>query len=197
MIRCNLNHRLLSAVSLLITAAFFNACVPYRKSNFHGPATITDSGFSSEYRYHFGFFPSLSLRKAGTETYQFRGMPKEPMTISLSVEPFAFNDYSKIASLKTMLSVDLRDDRGAVLCSGEGRLSEASRGGPERHAGGYSNNDHWILAAGGHDAEFWRPSCRGVKFDRSHSYVLSVAVSQVDPSTPEISITPSIDSGGN
>lgn len=169
-------NRLIRFTPVLLLALV--GCIPYRKGRFHGPATVTDSGFFSYYRYHFRFFPPMPLREPGVRTYEFRGMPKELMTISFAVEPFKYSDYNKVQSLTTILSVELHDDYGTLICSGAGSLST------------------WVLAAGGNEAEFWRPACTDVKFRRGHSYVLNVKIGQPDPRTPEISIRPWIDGGG-
>jgi hypothetical protein len=172
-------------------------CLPYRKGSFKGPATVTDSGFFSYYRYHFRFSPPLSLHGPGTQTYNFRGMPKDEMTVWFAVTPFRYTEYEKLRSLTTVLTVELHDDRGALICSGSGAMAESLRGVPGTDEHGKWKDDHWVLASGGGEAEFWRPGCTNVKFKRGRSYTLKVKVDQIDPRTPEISITPWIDGGGN
>ncbi len=188
----NLPTRFTAALVLMLVG-----CVPYRKGSFNGPATVTDSSFFSYYRYHFRFSPSLSLREKSEQSYRFHGMPKDPMMVWFAVAPFKFGDYEKVQSLTTVLSVELRDDRGTLVCSGTSPLSDSLRGVPEADGQGKWNDDHWVLAAGANDAEFWRPGCGGVKFKRGRSYTLNVKLDRIDPRTPEMSITPWIDGGGN
>jgi hypothetical protein len=182
-----------SAVLLLTLVG----CVPYRKGSFKGPGTVSDSGFFSYYRYHFRFSPPLPLHEPGTQTYNFRGMPKDDMIVWFAITPFRYTEYKKLRSLTTVLSVEVRDDRGTLICGGAGALSESLCGMPEAEGHGKWKEDFWVLASGASDAEFWRPGCTNVKFKRGRSYTLNVKVDQIDPRTPEISITPWIDGGGN
>ena len=179
---------------LVLVSTFLFAeigCIPYRKGSFRGPATVSDSGIFSYYRYHFRFLPAVPLDKAGKRTYTFRGLPKDPMDVLFGIEPFDFHDLELMKSLHTMLEVQLRDDRGILLCSASGSLSESLRGMANK------NDDHWVLAYGGGTAEFWRPSCTDLEFRRGRAFSLVVAVENVDPRTPTgLSIQPSILGGG-
>jgi hypothetical protein len=103
-----------SAVLLLTLVG----CVPYRKGSFKGPGTVSDSGFFSYYRYHFRFSPPLPLHEPGTQTYNFRGMPKDDMIVWFAITPFRYTEYKKLRSLTTVLSVEVRDDRGTLICGG-------------------------------------------------------------------------------
>src|SRR5579863_10552496 len=83
---------------LLLCSAFLFAsagCIPYRKGNFRGPATVSDTGVFSYYRYHFRFSPPMALEKAGKQTYSFRALPKDPMTVWFGMDPFDFHEYKR------------------------------------------------------------------------------------------------------
>ena len=60
--------KLLLLTSLLALQIVAIACVPYSKKSFEGPATVTDTGMFSYYRYHFLFHPKLPLRQKGAKT---------------------------------------------------------------------------------------------------------------------------------
>ena len=175
------------ASTFLITST---GCVPFRKGSFRGPATVTDTGVFSYYRYHFFFSPALPLDEAGTEAYTFRGLPKDEMNVQFEITPANRDDYQQFESLDSVLSVALRDDRGHLLCSGSGKLSESRLGVAQ------PGDDHWVLASGA-NAEFWRLSCSGVKFARNRTFTLTMTLADIDPRTPAGAlIRPRIEGGG-
>lgn len=137
------------------------------------------------------------MRQPGERSYTFHGMPKDEMTVLFAVTPFKYrDDYEKLASLTTVFTVELHDDKGELICSGSGAMAESLRGVPGTDTHGKWKDDHWVLAASSDDAEFWRGGCTDVKFGRERSYTLKMKLDQVDPRTPNTSIAPWIEGGG-
>ena len=152
---------------------------------------MSDTGVFSYYRHHFRFSPNLPLDKAGKQTYTFQGLPKDAMTVLFEVEPFDFHELERVKSLNTILTVELLDNRGNLVCSGSGSLSESLRGMADK------NHDHWVLANGGGSTEFWRYACTSIKFQRDRTFTLILRLDNIDPRTPPgLSITPWIHGGG-
>jgi hypothetical protein len=172
--------RFLVAAALLVVVG----CVPYRKESFKGPAAISKSG-SLFPLYAFNFSPALSLHEDGERTYSFRGLPSQRMSLLFFVEPFDIHEVDRLKSLMTILNVDLRDDSGAVLCAGSGRLLESASGVSEK-----GPNDHWTLGSSAVDGYFWRAACNDMRLRHRHSYRLTVKISDADPRTPQVSIRP-------
>ena len=117
-------------------------CLSYRKGSFKGAATVTDSGLFSYYRYHFLFHPRLVLRQKNDQTYQFRGVPTDEMTVSFAVVPFRADEADLLKSLSTTLTAELRDDRGNLVCSASGPLSESVRGASVKDERGRWTDSH-------------------------------------------------------
>jgi hypothetical protein len=101
--------------------------LPYSKRSFNGPASVADTGVFSYYRYHFLFHFKLPLRQKGDQTYQFRGVPTDEMTVSFAVVPFNSSQVDLLKSLTTVLSIEMRDENGNLICSASGPLSESLR----------------------------------------------------------------------
>lgn len=128
-VTCLLKRRFLPLfTSLLALQVVAVGCLPYAKRSFTGPATVTDTGMFSYYRYHFLFSPKLPLRQKRDQTYQFRGMPIDEMTLSFAVVPFEASQVDLLKSLTTVLSAEMRDENGRLVCLASGRLSESLRG---------------------------------------------------------------------
>lgn len=173
------------------------ACLPYTKSSFKGPATVTNTGMFSYPRYHFLFSPKLPLRLKGDQTYQFRGVPTDEMTLSFAVVPFDVSQVDLLKSLTTMLSVEIRDESGNLVCSASGRLSESLHGTSVQDAHGRWTDSHWILEYSATDGNFWSAACTDIKMDHRRSYLLTVKLDQIDPRTPDRMLMPKIEGGGN
>lgn len=133
-------------MSLLAVQIGAVGCLPYRKGSFEGPATLTDTGVFSHYRYHFLFYPRLALRQKSDQTYRFRGVPTDEMTLSFAVVPFNLSGVDAVESLTTVLSAELRDEKGNLMCSASGPLSEARRGTSVKNKDGKWTDSHWVLA---------------------------------------------------
>lgn len=188
-VRCK--HFLLSLVLALSLAAA--GCLSYRKRSFQGPATVTDTGVFSYYRYHFLFSPKLDARQNGDRTYRFHGLPSARVTIFLAVVPFNPADRKLLKSLTTVVTTDLKDDKGSLVCSASGPLSESIHGTSLRNEHGTWTDTHWVLG----DGAFWSPSCTDIKVKHSRSYVLTVKLDRTDPQTPTVTLEPRIEGGGN
>jgi hypothetical protein len=173
------------------------ACLPYAKRSFKGPATVTDTGVFSYYRYHFLFYPKLLLRQEGDQTYQFRGVPTDEMTLSFAVIPFDSSQVDLLKSLTTVLSAEMRDERGNLICSASGPLSESLRGTSVKDEHGRWTDSHWVLGHSATDGNFWNAACTDIKMDHRRSYVLTVKLDQIDPRTPDQVLVPKIEGGGN
>jgi len=173
------------------------ACLPYAKRSFTGPATVTDTGMFSYYRYHFLFSPKLPLRQKADQTYQFRGVPTDEMTLSFAVVPFDVSQVDLLKSLTTVLSVEMRDESGNLICSATGRLSESLHGTSVKDQHGRWTDNHWVLGYSAMDGNFWNAACTDIKMDHRRSYVLTVKLDQIDPRTPDQMLVPKIEGGGN
>jgi hypothetical protein len=171
--------------------------MPYAKSSFKGPATVTDTGMFSYYRYHFLFSPKLPLRQKSYQKYQFRGVPTDEMTLSFAVVPFDVSQVDLLKSLTTVLSVEMRDEGGNLICSATGRLSESLHGTSVKDAHGRWTDSHWILEYSATNSNFWNAACTDIKMDHRRSYLLTVKLDQIDPRTPDQMLVPKIEGGGN
>lgn len=191
-------RNLLLLAYLLALQIIAVACLPYSKRSFKGSATVTDTGVSSYYRYHFLFYPKLELRQKGDQTYQFRGVPTDEMTLSFAVVPFdsSRSGVALLESLTTVLSAEMRDEKGKLICSASGPLSESLRGTSVKDEHGKWTDSHWILARGARDGNFWSAACTDIKMERRRSYVLKVKLDQIDPRTPDQMLLPRIEGGG-
>jgi hypothetical protein len=193
-VACLPKRRDLLLISLLAFQIVAVACLPYSRRSFKGPATVTDTGVFSYYRYHFLFDPKLPLRQKGDETYRFRGVPTDEMTVSFAVVPFDSSQVDLLKSLTTVLSAEMRDGNGNLICSLSGTLSESLRGTSVKDEHGNWTDSHWVLAGDGY---FWGAACAGVKMNHRHSYVLRVKLDQIDPRAPDLMLAPKIEGGGN
>jgi hypothetical protein len=169
------------------------ACLPYRKASFKGPATVADSGLFSYYRYHFLFYPKLALRQKSDQIYQFRGVPNDAMTVSFVVVPFKVQEMDLLQSLTTVLTAELRDDEGRLVCLASGPLSESLRGTAVQDEHGRWTERHWVL---GSDGDFWNPACTEINMKHRQSYTLTVKLDRIDPRTPDKMLEPIIECGG-
>jgi hypothetical protein len=198
-VTCVPKHRdLLLITSLLALQIVAVACLPYAKRTFKGPATVVDTGVFSYYRYHFLFYPKLPLRQKGDQTYQFHGVPTDEMTLSFAVVPFDPSQLDLLKSLTTVLSAEVRDEKGNLICSASGPLAGSLRGTSVKDEHGRSTDSHWILGHGPTDGNFWNAACTDIKMDHRRSYVLTVKLDQIDPRTPDQEmLVPKIEGGGN
>jgi hypothetical protein len=190
-------RNLLLLTSLLVLQIVAVACLPYCKGSFKGPATVTDSGLFSYYRYHILFYPKLALRQKSDQTYQFRGVPTDEMTVSFGVIPFKADEADLLTSLNTMLTAELRDDQGSLVCLASGPLSESLRGTSIKDEHGKWTDSHWVLQHSATDANFWNAACTDIKMEHRRSYVLKVKLDQIDPRTPDKMLEMRIEGGGN
>jgi hypothetical protein len=188
---------LLLLTSLLALQMVGVACLPYAKRSFKGPATVTDTGMFSYPRYHFLFSPKLPLRLKGDQTYQYRGVPTDEMTLSFAVVPFDVSQVHLLTSLTTVLSVEMRDEGGNLICLASGRLSESLHGTSVKDTHGRWTDNHWILEYSATNGNFWNAACTDIKMDHRRSYVLTVKLDQIDPRTPDQVLIPKIEGGGN
>jgi hypothetical protein len=190
------NRSLLVLAALVALQIVATACIPYRKSSFKGSATVIDTGVFSYYRYHFHLQPKLALRQKSDQTYRFRGVPTDEMAVSFTVLPFNAAEVLLLESLTTVLAAELHDDKGNLVCSASGRLSESLRGTSVQDEHGKWTDSHWVLAYGGGDSHFWSAACTDIKMKHRASYVLTVKLDQIDSRTPDKMLEPIIEGGG-
>jgi hypothetical protein len=188
---------LLLLTSLFALQIVAVGCLPYSRKSFKGPATITDTGLFSYYRDHFLFHPKLPLRQKGDETYRFRGLPTDEMTLSFAVVPFDSSQADLLKSLTTVLSAEMRDENVNLIWSASGPLSESLRGTSVKDEHGKWSDSHWVLRHGATDGNFWNAAYTDIKMDHHRSYVLTVKLDQIDPRAPDQMLEPKIEGGGN
>jgi hypothetical protein len=172
-------------------------CLPYSKRRFKGPAALADTGVFSYYRYHLLLHPKLPLRQKSDQRYEFRGVPTDEMTLSFAVVPFDSAQVDLLKSLTTVLSAEMRDENGNLICSASGALSESLRGTSVKDEHGRWTDSHWVLGLSATDGNFWNAACTDIKMDHHRSYVLTVKLDQIDPRTPDQMLVPKLEGGGN
>jgi hypothetical protein len=189
-------RNLVLLTSLLALQIVAVACLRYSKKSFKGPAAVTDTGAFSYYRYHFLFYPKLPLRQKGDQTYQFRGVPTDEMAVSFAIVPFDSSQVDLLESLTTVLSAEMRDENGNLICSASGPLSESLRGTSVKDKHGKWTDSHWILGHNGTYGSFWSAACTDIRMEHRRSYVLKVKLDQIDPRAPDQMLLPRIEGGG-
>jgi hypothetical protein len=159
----------------------------YHPSQFKGGIAVCDSGFFSYPRYHaqLGHVP---LWKAGEYRFSVRGLPPGPLDLALWASDGAEAEHAELPSLSTTVSVWIADSFGAEVCSASGRLSEAKLSG--RLAG-------WASGSSSSHASFWSPRCQNLPISRFKPYTVKVAVSDVDLHSPQKTLIPVLEGGGN
>jgi hypothetical protein len=173
------------AVLLVVLAAGLWAASYHPRMEFKGGAGIRDSGFFSYPRFH-AQLGHLPLWKTGEYQFTVRGLPPGPLDLKLQVSEGAYAQSTELASLSTVVSVSIADSSGKEVCSASGRLSEANL----RGAGG------WVLESSSLHASFWHPRCQSLPISRFKTYTAKVAVSDVDPHSPQKELTPVLEGGG-
>ena len=155
----------------------------YDPGEFRGAAPMRDTGLFSYYRYH-APLGEVPLGVAGLYILKFSGLPSERMGLQLFIPGGTTSDRDLLESLTTKISVEIADARGTVVCSATGIPSAKDR--PAK----------WVLMSSDSDAAFWHEQCLNVEFARHTHYTLRVAISDVDPRSPQVSLKPILEGGG-
>jgi len=153
----------------------------YHAWEFKGGLSISDSGFFSNPRYY-AQIGRLPMWKAGEYQFSVRGLPPGPLELALPVLEATDADRAELSSLSTIVSVTITDSSGNQTCTAKGRLS-------------VSTDDPWILAP--HSTYFWHPRCTHIQTSRFRTYIVKVAVSDVDARSPSWTLMPVLRGGGN
>ena len=166
-------------VAIASAAIWFTS---YDPSEFHGSGPIRDTGLFTYYRYR-APLGDIPLAIAGSYTLRFSGVPSEHMLLQLYVAGGSDSNRELLQGLSTRLSVQIVDAHGIVLCSATG-------------VPGGINTDRWTLMSGGYFAAFWHNDCSDIPFKRRTEYVLTVVISDVDPRSPRLLLTATLEGGG-
>src|SRR5260370_33598720 len=145
----------------------------YSAFEFKGGVGIRDSGFFSYPRYH-AQLGDLPLWKDGEYQFTVRGLPPDPLDLSLEVVDATDADRTELTSLSSSVGVSIVDDSGKQVCTVSGRLSDANTRGL------YS----WVLESSNSHASFWHNRCQQMSISRSKTYTVKVTVSQAEAHSP-------------
>jgi hypothetical protein len=179
--------RVLMVAPVLIAAlAVVIWAFSYHAFEFKGGVDIRDSGFFSYPRYH-AQLGDLPLWKDGEYQFTVRGLPPDPLDLSLEVVDATDADRTELTSLSSSVGVSIVDDSGKQVCTGSGRLSDANTRGL------YS----WVLESSNSHASFWHNRCQQLPMSRSKTYTVKVTVSQADAHSPHKMLMAVLKGGGN
>jgi hypothetical protein len=167
----------------LLTAATVWWMTSYDPSEFRGAAPMRDTGVFSNSRYH-ATLGNVPLASAGSYTLRFSGLPAASMVLQLYVAGGSDANRDLLQKLTTELRAEVVDSRGKVICSAIGTPSEAE---PSRH---------WVLMSSLSQAAYWHDGCRNVAFARNTDYMLRLDIRNVDPRSPQVMLTATLEGGG-
>jgi hypothetical protein len=171
------------SVVVLAAAVLIGWFFSYHPTSFRGAGRMRDGGFLSYPRYHapLGEFP---LASEGAYTFKFSGLPAEDMTLLFYVPGYNISTHEVIEELSTKLSAVVTDASGKVICSASGSPN------------GTRDDDRWVVMSSRNEAALWHHACLERPFARRRDYALRVAVSNVDPKTPHVTLTVMLEGGG-
>jgi hypothetical protein len=151
----------------------------YSTRQFKGGLGIRDSGFFSYPRYYarIGQFP---LWKPGEYQFTVRGLPSDPLDLSLHVLDVTDEDRAQMAALLTSVEVSVTDSFGNPVCACGGRL-----------------NGGWVFLSGPERTLFRHYRCRDLPISRSVTYVVKVALAKIDARSPHRTVELIMTGGGN
>src|SRR5437899_10217188 len=124
---------ILACVGVLVLAGW---ALSYHTSEFKGGIGMRDSGFFSYPRYH-AELGEVPLWKNGEYQFNFRGLPPDPLDLSLRIRNATYSDMTELTSLSTSMGVSITDTSGRVLCTANGRLADSKLRGL----------NSWVLAS--------------------------------------------------
>jgi hypothetical protein len=174
-------------VGLAIAAAglVFLWLTRYNTSDFNGGQGIVDSGTFSYPRYH-AQIGTVPLSRAGENRFTVKGLPPGRLALKLEIMGKSIPSRDQLSSLSTNVQVVVIDGSEHELCNASGRLSNAST----RGEGG------WALAGAVPPMYFWNSQCLDIPIKRTSPYTVSISVSEIDPTFPDISAVVKLDGGG-
>lgn len=175
------------AVSVLpiVAAVLLTSCDPTGGLFYHGDGTFSDRGEFNRPRFLIRF-SKIPMFQTGAYQYHFRGLPHEQMTLVLYVEGKSSRQEEELRSLHTAIEAALIDGHGNDLCK--------STRQPELN----SHDSVWVLSGGVGEGQpiFWHWQCHNFQAYRLQLYELTIRVTQVDPRSEKVFITPSLEGGG-
>lgn len=177
---------LMTAPILIVALAVMIWAFSYHAFEFKGGVGIRDSGFFSHPRYH-AQLGDLPLWKDGEYQFTVRGLPPDPLDLSLEVVGATDADRTELTSLSNSVGVFIVDDSGKEVCTGRGQLSDANTRGL----------DSWVLESSNSHASFWHNRCQQLPIRRSKTYTMKVTVSQADAHSPHKMLMAVLKGGGN
>jgi len=175
---------IISVVLAALVLAF--RALGYHSAEFTGGKGIQDSGFFSYPRYH-AQLGDLPLWKNGEYQFTVRGLPPDPLDLSLEVMDATDADRTELTSLSSSVEIVIVDDSGKQVCTGSGRLSDAQTRSL------YS----WVLESSNSHASFWHNRCLQLPISRSKTYTVRVTVSHADARSPHKMLMAVLKGGGN
>lgn len=125
---------------------------------------------------------AIPFNHPGEYLFHLRGIPDGTMSLLLFVEGGADRDDHELTKPHTIIESLLVDGNGNIVCNFAGPPSEGQSG----HT--------WALMSAYWGAAFWNWSCTHITLTHSTSYVLSLRVKDVDPSTPSLHLLPMLKS---
>lgn len=183
----NTSKRVLISVSVFISVLVLAVwALSYHTFEFKGGMGIRDSGIFSYPRYH-AEVGQMPLWKDGEYQFTVKGLPSDPLDLSLQVLDASDNDTPELTSLSTSMGVSIVDGSGHVLCVANGRLSDAKLRGLKS----------WVLASSSSHAAFWHPGCQQLPISRFKTYTVKLTLASADPSSPHRTIQAALQGGGN
>lgn len=180
--------RVLRLGSLVVVAIAVGVwAVSYHTLEFKGGLGIHDSGFFSYPRYH-AQLGDVPLWQDGTHQFTVRGLPPNPLDLTLLASGATDADRESLTSLSTSVSVSIVENgSGRALCMATGSLSDAKS----------RDRSSWVLASSTASAAFWHPRCQQIPISRFKSYTIRVAVSGADDRSPRRVLRAVLQGGGN
>ena len=168
---------------LVAIAASVYWFLAYKPSEFRGAGPMQDNGFFSYYRYH-APLGEFAFHTEGTYQFSFSGLPSEKMVLMFYVPGFSTKNRGEIEALKTVLSAEIVDASGRIMCSASASPAMPS---PNR----------WTLMSNPFKAAYWHHECADRQFSRQTEYSLRVKIQTPDPKTPKVTLKAMLEGGGN
>jgi hypothetical protein len=171
------------SATIIVVACSAWWAASYHPDEFRGAGPMRDTGIFTYYRYH-AEVGQLPLAAEATYVLKFSGVPAERMVLQFYVAGGSDANRELLSSLSTELSAEITDERGTVLCSADGPLSNGDR------------RSGWTLMSSYNQAAFWHDRCSSVSFARNTGYFLRVGVRKVDARSPNVTLTATLEGGG-
>ena len=150
----------------------------YSGRAFSGDGELTDTGFWSRPRYHLTL-PEVRVGADGTCTFSFRGMPVAHFWFGLALDDVAQSDALDDLADRIRVNVELRDDRGKLLCATRAPMKAWARSWSQKR----------VL--------YWHEQCRDFVTRPDRRYTLVLTVEGDEGSSSAIRLSPILEGGGN